>query len=427
MHPITVLLEQTAAMAALRAGLSAYRRLGVKSSVISLRADNFRLVNDTLGHSSGDTMIKEIVRRIDDLLDSRGEAFHCGGEEFLLVLPACDLDEASDLALAIIALLREPISLDGVELALRTSAGIAATDHDNHTVALLLQAADLALWRSTDVSGNSVEVFRPGLRTAAWHTRQAAEAVSAAASGRHFSFHYQPIVDLFRGDVVAVEALMRWDARPDALGNPARFIPILDSLGDLTTVTQYLVPDALTQLSRWRSQMPELALAVNFNSSALERADVADWLAHLPAICGLPAAALIIEVSESAMASPQAVAHLGQLHDQGLTIWLDDFGTGWSSLSALRDLPLQAVKLAREFLFPDTTGVDEAMLEAIVALARTVGLDVIAEGIETSAQQAHLTRHSVHLGQGFHIARPMPAPRVGPWLTATHVRPNPMA
>lgn len=426
MHPIAVPLGDSAAVSALQSGLGAYRRLGVKSCVISLRADNFRLVNDTLGHSSGDTMIKEIGRRIDNLLGARGEAFHCGGEEFLLVLPSCDLDEASDLALAIIALLREPMSLDGVDLALRASAGIAVTDQDNHTAALLLQAADLALWRSTETSGSSVEVFRSEFRREAWNARQAAEAVSAAASGRHFSFHYQPVVDVARGDVIAVEALMRWDARQDALGNPASFIPILDSLGDLTTVTQHLLPNALTELSRWRSLVPELALAVNLNSSALERADVADWLAHLPAVCGLPAAALIIEVSESTMASPQAVVHLRRLRDQGLRIWLDDFGTGWSSLSALRDLPVQAVKLAREFLFPEATGVDDAMLEAIVTLARAVGLRVIAEGIETSDQQEHLTRHSVRLGQGFHIARPMPAPRIGPWLTATHVRTNPV-
>lgn len=153
---------------------------------------------------------------------------------------------------------------------------------------------------------------------------------------------------------------------------------------------------------------------------------MADWLTHLPAIFGLPANALIIEVSESAVASPPTVAHLRRLHDQGLRIWLDDFDTGWSSLSALRNLPLQAVKLAREFLFPEATSVDAAMLKAVVGLAQAVGLEVIAEGIETTDQQEHLIRYSVRRGQGFHTARPMPAAALGRWLEDVHIRPSAM-
>jgi diguanylate cyclase len=420
-HPITSPPNDAQARAALHAGLNAYHHLGEACSVINLRVDNLRIVNDTLGHSSGDVMLHEIGKRITSVMAAGGLVSHSGGDEFLVVLAGCPLDEASDLAHAVVALLREPMTVDGVDVAVRAFAGVATADDVNHTPALLLQAAHLALWRSDVLPESAVKAFRATMREEAWASRQAAEAISAAARSRHFSFHYQPVIDLHAGKVVALEALMRWEGGPEGLSSPGQFIPVLEALGDLTTIMEYLIPRALVDLSRWRVSQPNLALTVNLHPGALERPDVIDWLIELPLTKGLPSEALIVEVSESAMASPQVVSHLCGLASAGLRIWLDDFGTGWSSLSTLRTLPLDAVKLARTFVFEGSHRVDLAMLEAVVALTAAVGLELVAEGIETQAQQDQLARYSVRFGQGFHLARPMPASAVDPWLAAKHV------
>lgn len=397
--------------------LRSHRWLGTLFAALALRVDNFRIVNDTLGHASGDAMLGHIGTRITEVVAGRGFVAHHGTDEFVVLLPACGPGEAQDIARSLVALLREPITLEGVDVSIHTSIGIASTGHGNRTAALLLQAADLALWETSRSGNHAVEMFTPAVRTRASSARRSAEAVSKAVRRREFSYHYQPIVELGRGDVVGVEALMRWESgRPD-LRSPARFISILDSLGELTGVSEQLLPQALAQLQRWRVWHPELALSVNLNPSAVEEAEVVNWLRHLPEATGLPNSALILEVSESAMASTRSVTNLGILHRAGLGVWLDDFGTGWSSLAALRRLPLDAMKLARPFLFANDGAVDVEMVAAVMAIADAAGLQAVAEGIETKEQLAQVRAQGIALGQGFHLARPMPADALDRWLT----------
>lgn len=415
--PVTGLPNHAAAVIAAQSALDSFHTLGVPSAVLALRVDNYRLVNDTLGHDSGGAMLIQIARRISDVLAGRGLLAHEGGDEFVVVLPVCQPGEATDISLAVVALLRAPMSLEGVDVSVRASVGIACADDGNRTGTLLMQAADLALLQASDSHGHAVEMFTPTLRASAWAARRGAEAVSQGVRRREFSFHYQPVVDLASGEVVGVEALMRWESGPPDLRTPGRFIDILASLGELTDVTQQLVREALANLRRWRAQRPALVLTVNMHPSAIELPEVVDWLLNLPAMTELPTNALVLEVSESAMASPRAVSHLGQLHRAGIGVWLDDFGTGWSSLAALRELPLDSVKLARPFIFDVDGAVDAEMLTAVVAIAKAAGLDVIAEGIESAQQQAGVQSHGIALGQGFHLAVPMSAAALDRWWT----------
>jgi EAL domain-containing protein (putative c-di-GMP-specific phosphodiesterase class I) len=244
---------------------------------------------------------------------------------------------------------------------------------------------------------------------------RAANAVTAAARSRAFHFDYQPVVHLPDRRPVAVEALMRWDTGED-LARPDAFIPIADSIGELTNILRDLLPVALADIVRLRQEAPDLALTVNVHAGALLDDDLDTWLMAQLESAGLPPHALILEMSERALIPAQAARTLASLRARGIQAWIDDFGTGWSNLSSLERLPVNGVKLAREIVVDTAGGLKSDLVAAASALATAVGFSVIAEGVELPDQMPQLHRLGVDAVQGYAVARAMSLPDTVTWV-----------
>jgi diguanylate cyclase (GGDEF)-like protein len=385
-------------------------------AVIYIDIDDFKMVNDSLGHRLGDTLLAEVGRVFGEAVGPRGVLGRLGGDEYAVLMPGADLDEALALASELVEeRLAEPVVIEGIEVLVRASAGVAASTADHTQGESLLQAADLALWDARTRGKGRIATFRSAMRAEASRKLHDANAVTSAARERAFRFDYQPIVDVSTGRAVAMEALMRWDS-DGTLGGPDQFIPLAESLGELTRMLRDLIPTSLRDLTAWRRIDPDVKLAVNVHAAALADREFLDWLAAAVAAAGLPSDAVIVEVSERALVPTQADRHLATSRDAGVPVWIDDFGTGWSNLSVLDRLPVTGVKMARELVIDNSGEVKGELVSAVLRLAHAVGFVVTAEGVETTAQLTRLRAIGVTIVQGFLVGRPMPAAAVESWL-----------
>lgn len=387
-------------------------------AVVFLDIDDFKVVNDSLGHRLGDALLVGLANRFRDAVGERGTVARMGGDEFAVLLPGMTVVEAMQLASNVTDTLATPLVIEGVEVLVRASAGVAATEDPRDDGEFLLQAADLALYDARDLGKGHVAPFRSELKDVAARRLHDANAVTVAARERAFRFDYQPIVNIVDGHAVAMEALMRWDRGRD-LQRPDSFIPIAESLGELTRMLRDVMPSALDQLEAWREQDPDLLLAVNMHAGALMDGEFVDWLLAAIEDRGLPMSSVILEVSERSIVPSQADRHLTRLRDRGMPIWIDDFGTGWSNLSSLERLPVTGIKLARELVIDGSGGVKADLVKAVMSLADAVGFTVTAEGVETPEQLDQLAELGVTIVQGYLVGRPMPSPDAGAWLDHT--------
>lgn len=394
-----------------------WRAGGPPFAVIYVDIDDFKVVNDSLGHRLGDALLSALANKFSLAVRDRGVVARLGGDEFAVLLPDSDVSAALELGEHLVnEVLADPLTIEDVEILVRASAGVAASEDrhvsDGETV---LQAADLALYDARAKGKGRVAPFRAELMDLAARKLHDANAVTAAARERAFRFDYQPIVNIESRDVVALEALMRWDRGQD-LQRPDAFIPIAESLGELTRMLRDALPTALLHLRAWREAFGEVRLAVNVHAGALADADFVHWLTGAIAEASLPAEAVIVEVSERSLVPVGADRTLTSLRDAGVPIWIDDFGTGWSNLSSLERLPVTGVKLARELVVDDAGGVKTELVSAVLQLAEAVGFVVTAEGVETTEQMEQLARLGVTVVQGFLVGRPMSAADAQEWL-----------
>ncbi|MDQ1306211.1 MAG: hypothetical protein QG671_2043, partial [Actinomycetota bacterium] len=389
-------------------------------AVMFLDIDDFKVVNDSLGHRLGDALLVALAQRFVDGVGDRGTVARMVGDEFAVLLPGLDLGQALDLATEVTGSLATPLVIEGVEVLVRASAGVAATDDPRDDGEFLLQAADLALYDARELGKGHVAPFRSELKDVAARRLHDANAVTVAARDKAFRFDYQPIVNIVDNRPVALEALMRWDRGRD-LQRPDSFIPIAESLGELTRMLRDVLPSALDRLVQWRLEEPELLLAINMHAGALMDGDFIDWIIASVGERGLPPEAIIIEVSERSLVPTQADHHLSRMRNRGFPIWIDDFGTGWSNLSSLERLPVTGIKLARELVVNGSGEVKSELVEAVLSLAQAVGFTVTAEGVETPDQLEVLAKLGVTIVQGYLVGRPMPAADAATWLR--HQRP----
>ncbi len=394
-----------------------WRRGGPPFSVVYLDIDDFKVVNDSLGHRLGDALLNGLAIRFSSAVADRGVVARLGGDEFAVLLPNSTVESAMAVADELVNdVLAEPLVVDDVEISVRASAGVAtATDRDESDGESVLQAADLALYDARAKGKRQVASFRPELMDIAARKLHQANAVTAAARDGAFRFDYQPIVNVATQEVVAMEALMRWDRGQD-LQRPDAFIPIAESLGELTRMLRDSLPPALAELRRWRTADGPIRLAINIHAGALTDKDFVPWLTAAIRSAGLPTDAVIVEVSERTLVPKDAERTLSYLRSEGVPIWIDDFGTGWSNLSSLERLPVTGVKLARELVVDDTGGVKTELVSAVIQLAEAVGFVVTAEGVETAEQVRRLTDLGATVVQGYLIARPMNSVDAETWL-----------
>lgn len=397
-----------------------------KVGLLFLDLDNFKTINDSLGHAVGDGLLKEIARRLGECVRESDTISRQGGDEFLIVLP--DLRSADDISPVLIKIrerLQASIELDGHELSTSASIGVALYPDDGRDFDTLLKKADTAMYQAKDEGRNSYRFFDEQMNVKAVEHLQLRNGLRRAIDRGEFELHYQPQLDLRTGAVIGAEALLRWRHPEQGLIPPGRFVPVAEDTGLIVPVGEWVLQEACRQAAAWQGAgLPPLVMAVNLSSVQFRRGDIDQTVSRALEMSGLDAHFLELELTESLLLqnTDQVLATVQRLKRQGVKLAIDDFGTGYSSLSYLKRFDVDKLKIDQTFirdLAHDEN--DAAIIRAIIQMARSLKLRTIAEGVENAGMLAQLRLFECDEAQGYHFARPMPAPDFADYL-GEHLR-----
>ena len=385
-------------------------------AVLFLDLDDFKVVNDTLGHAAGDRLLAAVAERIKSCIRSEDLAARLGGDEFALLLVDEDgLSRANAVAHRIIEALQVSFAIGGQDLVVGGSIGIAVGRDSNQHTDELLRNADVAMYTAKAGGKRRVAVFDPTMH-AAIVARHALSAELARSIGQgELVVHYQPIVELASGRTTAVEALVRWRHPTRGLIGPDAFIGVAEESGVILGLGRWVLAEAARQVAVWDAEGdldPDFFVSVNLSPLQVQQVEFIDEIESVLESIQLAPHRLVLELTETSMFqdTQATIAKLGALRERGVRIAVDDFGTGYSSLGYLRQFPVDILKIAREFVVPADRDIEEwAFAHAIVALGQTLGLDIVAEGIEAAGQVDRLRELGCEFGQGYHFSRPMSA------------------
>jgi diguanylate cyclase (GGDEF)-like protein len=398
---------------------------GRRRALLLLDLDKFKEVNDSLGHHAGDQLLVEVGARLRGQLRGGDLLARLGGDEFAILLEDAGYEEASNVAENLRARLAVPFTAPAGSSAMGTltlhssvSIGIARFPDDGPDLSALLRKADIAMYKAK-TSGEGYHLYS-GTDDADGATRlRTVDELQIAMTADQFVMHYQPKVDLDTGDVHCVEALVRWDHPTRGLLYPDAFLALVEASGLMRAMTQFVLEMSLDQAKAWQAQGEHLTIAVNLSASSLVDADLPDQIFNMLATRGVPPSGLQLEITEEFLMADhdRARSILTRLREGGVQISIDDYGTGYSSLSYLRELPIDELKLDQSFVLPMA---DDARAAALVAstidLAHSLGLRMVAEGVETEVAYADLKRLGCDQAQGFLLSRPVPAATLDHWL-----------
>jgi diguanylate cyclase (GGDEF)-like protein len=391
------------------------------AAVMLLDLDEFKEVNETLGHQQGDRLLVEVGARLTTAVGGAGTVARLGGDEFAILVPGtADEDQVLHLGRRMLRALEQPVGLDGLEVEIGASVGLALAPVHATDPAALLKRADRAM-QDAKVSTRRIRAYEPELDHDNPRRLTLVSALRAALQDGGLCVHVQPQARPGTGEVVGCEALVRWTHPELGAVFPDEFIPVAERSGLIGPLTTVVLDAALAACAQWCAAGADLGVAVNLSARSLHDADLVEEVARLLRRHAVPAGRLTLEVTESSvMADPtRAVAVLHRLRDLGVRLSVDDFGTGYSSLSYLKRLPVQEVKIDRSFVTGlREHGEDVGIVRAIVDLGRHLGLEVVAEGVEDADTQTVLSDMGCDLIQGYHLGRPMPVEEFLPWLTA---------
>ncbi len=393
------------------------QRTHIPVGVLFCDMDGFKMVNDTLGHDVGDLILVEVGSRIDSCLRHDDTVARLGGDEFAIILDGTSPDDAVQAAHRVLSALREPFNLNGHEIDIRASIGVAVSTGVSAEADALLCEADIAMYAAKSSGRDCFMHFQPEMQTtmAARHALHG-DLRQALRDYGELSIHYQPIFDLATGRPVSCEALVRWTHPQRGPISPDEFIPVAEEMGLVSEIGRYVLREACRQVMKWRQIFSARDLTVAVNVSAYQVYDnrfVAEVEAAL-VDSGLPASGLVLELTESTLLSDTARVHhrLARLRELGVRIAIDDFGTGYSSLSYLRRLPIDVLKIDRSFvseLGTSTSAEARSLVRSIVRLGHDLRLMVVAEGIETQSELDDVRAAHCDLGQGYALGVPAPA------------------
>jgi diguanylate cyclase (GGDEF)-like protein len=410
------------------------RRARRKAAVLFVGLDRFTRINASLGYDVGDQLLKEAALRLTGCLEvaagagMKAEISRFGGDEFTLVLDHVGAPEdVATLARRILDILAESYALGGQEVVTTTSIGIAHFPEDGDKVNALLKNADAALRHAKRQGKNTFRFYSPAMNAGAERRLALENDLQKALDQDQLLLHYQPTVSMQTGRPVGFEALLRWNHPRLGLVPPGDFVPLAEETGLIVPIGEWVLATACAQGKRWRDEgLAPFRIAVNLSARQFWQDDLAPTVGRILVETRLDPRMLDLELTESTfMQDAEAtVAALMSLKDMGVTLSIDDFGTGYSSLAYLQRFPLDALKIDRSFVRDVTTNPDSAAItRTVIAMARNLGLRVVAEGIEDAAQLAFLKAEGCHEGQGFHIARPMPAADVPAFTRARAATP----
>ncbi len=418
------------------------RRMGHEVGLLLIDLDRFKVINDTLGHAAGDELLVEVGRRlrscvrhsdqvIEGMLESVGGRSHrtleavgrLGGDEFVALLPeVVDERDAERVASRVLEAMREPIFIAGQECFVTASVGIAIYPRDGLTTAELLRNSDVAMYAVKTQGRNASALYTPMLSGRGRENLELESALHKAIERGELVLHYQPKIDVRAARMVGAEALMRWQ-RGNALVAPGDFIPLAEETGLIVPLSEWALKEAARQAKVWQLNFGfSDSIAVNLPSRLFERSDLVEHIHQCVSAYGVPHRAIQLEITETGLMKDlqSVIPALHRLNEVGVEISIDDFGTGYSSLAYLTTLPISEVKIDRSFVRDlGITPQSSAVVTAIIALARSLGLRVIAEGVETLRQMEELHRLGCSLMQGFLFSRPLPPDDLERWLAQT--------
>ena len=396
-------------------------RAGSKMALLFLDLDHFKTINDSLGHPVGDMLLRRVAERLRECVRDTDTISRLGGDEFLIaVTDFHDARSVTQVANKILEALARPFEVEGRELSSTLSMGIAVWPADGSDFDTLLKKADTALYQAKGAGRNTARFYTEQMNVDALERLQTKTALHRALDKDEFELHYQPQIDLATRRVVGVEALLRWNRGGTELVPPARFIPSAEESGLIVPIGDWVLDEACAQAARWQAEgFPEMTMAVNLSAVQFRRGDLEHSVIRALAASGLDPARLELELTESLLLddAEAVLAAVRRLKALGVQLSIDDFGTGYSSLAYLKRFAVDKLKIDQSFVRDIASDPDDAAIaRAIVSMAHTLKLKVIAEGVESEEIARFLGVYHCDEAQGYHYARPMPAAALADWL-----------
>ena len=412
--PLTDLPNRLLLNARLTHALKHAQRERRSVALLFLDLDRFKNVNDTLGHPLGDRMLQEVAQRLSACVRNADTLVRLGGDEFVILLEELRHGrDACSVAHKAISALSYPFELENQPAYITASIGISVYPDDGEDVTTLLKNADVAMYHAKDAGGNTYQFYTQDMTQSAFERFSMETAMRQALEKEQFILHYQPQVVMDTGEIVGVEALVRWEHPAMGLISPAKFIPLAEDTGLIEPLGEWVLDASCRQIKSWLENGIQLSkMAVNLSGRQITRGDLLKKVKNILEETGLEPARLQLEITESSiMTNPEAATHtLDGLAELGIGLAVDDFGTGYSSLTYLKRFPVRVLKIDRSFVHDATDDPnDAAICRAVIALAQGLNMNVIAEGVEQESQRLLLIKEGCALGQGYYFSPPLPA------------------
>jgi len=398
----------------IRVGLAQAHRQQNMLALLFLDLDRFKIINDSLGHTIGDQLLRIISQRLKICLREGDTVARLGGDEFMVLLP--DIRSASDagkIGTKIIRSLTEPVSCHGHELHITTSVGISVYPFDGSDAETLVKHADISMYRAKEIGRNKLVYYTAEMNAGSRKKLTLETNLRSALEKQQLHLVYQPKIDITRNTIIGVEALLRWDHPTLGYVSPLDFIPIAEESGLIIPIGEWVVRTAFSQLREWHDAgFGDLTMAVNLSSAQLSRPGLEDILDSALANSGISADKVELEVTENVAMHNigSATITLEKLKNKGMSIAMDDFGTGYSSLGYLRKLPVDTVKIDRSFVSEIPESKDDALIaQTIIAMAHSMNLSLVVEGVENVRQLNFFRQQGCRVVQGYLFSKPVPA------------------
>ncbi len=404
--------------------LNAAQRNDTQIALMFADLDHFKNVNDTLGHRIGDELLIIISNRLKGAVRDVDTVSRQGGDEFILILPDTDSDGAAHVAEHLLEVVAQPCQIEGFEMGVTLSIGIAMYPGDGEDFEALSKCADAAMYRAKHDGRNTYRFFTTEMQARSARSLQMENALRRALERNQLSLHYQPQISLHGGRLIGVEALLRWEHPEIGTVTPAEFIPIAEESGQILLIGEWAMRSAVRQMKTWiDGGLVPMTMAVNLSAVQFRHPHLPERVSQILDEAGLPPQYLELELTESVAMddAPAAIAVMNNLHARGIRMSIDDFGTGYSSLSYLKRFKVHRLKIDQTFvrgIVEDPE--DRAIVSAIIRLAESLGLFTIAEGVETEGQLAFLREQGCNEAQGYYFSKPLEADRFEAFARTTY-------
>ena len=392
--------------------LARAQRFSKMAAVLFIDLDRFKVINDTLGHDAGDRLLKQLAERLRECMREADTVGRQGGDEFVVLIEdVADPAQVADVGQKILDTVARPFLINGQEFHVTASIGISIYPDDGHDQQALLKNADIAMYRAKEQGKNNQQFYSVQMNQHSCERLALETSLRRAVERNEFLLHYQPKVDMRSGRITGVEALVRWQHPDIGMVPPAQFIPLAEETGLIASIGEWVLRTACAEAQSWVARgLPPIGVAVNLSARQFARDELAAAIMRILRETGLDPQLLELEITESTVMhnADRAAGVLQQLKQLGVRVAIDDFGTGYSSLSYLKRFPISSVKIDRSFVL-DLPGDkdDAAITQAVISMAHSLRLRVIAEGVETSEQYRFLEEHHCDEMQGHYFSKPV--------------------